>query len=85
MKNGFKYVAPVPFVLALVDEKIEKEIRRKFLHLNFETPPGAPNELGVEDVVGSSGPNSFNASGLCQFVCSETFHIRVSESNQSGH
>ena len=65
----FKYVAPVPFILALVDEKIKREVRRKFLHLNLEALPSAPNELGVvEDGVGSGGPKSFNASGPRQVV-----------------
>ena len=61
----FKHVIPVPFVLILMEEKVRREIGRRFLHLNVETLPGAPNELGVvEDVVGGSGFKGFDASGL---------------------
>jgi hypothetical protein len=61
------------------------EIGRKFLCLDLEVPPGAPNELGVvEDVVGGSRLKGFDASVLLRLGSSKTPHVCVTESNQGG-
>jgi hypothetical protein len=69
----------------LVEEKIRREIREEVPLPQPRALPGAPNELRVvEDVVSSSGLKSLETSGLLRLGCSETLHIRVTESNQGG-
>ena len=69
----------------LVEEKISGEIRGRFLHLNVEALPGAPNQLRVvEDVVGGSALEGFDASGLLRFRSSKTLRVCVTESNEGG-
>ena len=78
MKEVFKCVVPVPFVVVSVKEKI----RRKFPYPIPEALPGVPNELGViEDVVSGGGLDSHEASVFIDPGIPETLHVCVTKSN----
>ena len=52
------------FIVMLVEEKVGREIRGKFLQLDLEALPSDSNELGViEDVVSGSGPMGLATRG----------------------
>ena len=83
MKKVFEYVVSTPFFVVLVEEKIRREIRRRFLYLGpgLEALPGAPDELRVvEGVVSGSGLESLE-TGLLRLTSPETLHIHVTESD----
>jgi hypothetical protein len=83
VEKVFEYVVFIPFVVVSVEEKVGREIRRRFPYLNLEVYPGTPDELCVvEDVVGSSELKSLEMSGLLRLECLETPHIHLKELKQ---